>query len=106
MNDAVEHYVAAREGLDLPGRGSQWLDALRSAGVRRFSESGFPTLKDEDWRYTNIRPILKKHFTPALARGKAAAGDNLPEHRLPGLETHRLVFVNGRFEPDLSDFFE
>jgi len=103
LTTAVEHYVAARKGLALPGAGSGWLDDLRDAGARRFSETGFPTLRDENWRYTNIRPILKQNFTPALAVGEPAEGEGLADFPVPGLDAHRLVFVNGRFDRERSD---
>ena len=30
---------------------------LRKAGLARFSEAGFPTLRDDDWRFTNVKPV-------------------------------------------------
>src|ERR1039458_5298835 len=36
-----------------------WLLPLRKAGLVRFNELGFPTLQDEDWRFTNLAPLTK-----------------------------------------------
>ena len=41
-----------------------WLFPLRKSGIVRFAEMGFPTLNDEDWRYTNVAPIAKLPFRP------------------------------------------
>jgi Fe-S cluster assembly protein SufD len=103
LTTAVEHYVAARDGLALPGAGLAWLDDLRTAGARRFSQAGFPNLRDENWRYTNIRPILRQNFSPAAAVEPSAARAALTDFEVRGLESHRLVFVNGRYQRDLSD---
>lgn len=104
MTNLVEHYVTVRDGLALPGAGSDWLDTLRDAGIRRFSEAGFPTLKNENWRYTNIRPILKQKFIPATVSGGHSETSEVADFLMPGLEAHRLVFINGRFVQGLSDF--
>ncbi len=104
MTTAVEHYVAARNALVLPGAGLDWLDELRDAGTRRFSEKGFPTLRDENWRYTNIRPILKQNFNPvAVLHGSTGRTEGLSQHLLPGLGAYRFVFVDGHYVQALSD---
>ena len=51
---------------------------LRKAGLARFSESGYPTLRDEDWRFTNVKPIAELPFRPTLIRlAKRLAKSNL-----------------------------
>ena len=53
-----------------------WVFPLRKAGIARFAERGFPTLQDEDWRFTNVAPIAKLPFKPvfdAAANGLSAA---------------------------------
>ncbi len=80
-----------------------WLFPLRKAGITSFAEQGFPTLRDEDWRFTNVAPIARLPFTPApeAAPDKAAA-DVLNKAAFARLSGSRLVFVNGRFAPELS----
>ena len=80
-----------------------WLLPLRRAGIARFSELGFPTLQDEDWRFTNLAPLAKLPLQPAAEPanddGARAALNKYVFARLPGV---RLVFVNGRYSPALS----
>lgn len=80
-----------------------WLFPLRKAGISSFAEQGFPTLKDEDWRFTNVSPIAKLPFNPMAdgAHGKAAA-DLLPGTAFTKLAGNRLVFINGHFAAELS----
>ena len=57
-----------------------WLLPLRKAGMARFAELGFPTLHDEDWRFTNVAPLAKLPFKPrggigGRRRRKASAGE-------------------------------
>ncbi len=81
----------------------KWLLPVRKAGLASFAELGFPTLADEDWRFTNVAPIAQLPFQ--LAREVAVNGaeskvldDSIFTH-LPG---NRLVFVNGFFSAKLS----
>src|SRR5262249_52529051 len=75
-----------------------WLFPLRKAGISSFAEQGFPTLKDEDWRFTNVAPIAQLPFTPMID-GKAdkAVDDTLSPAAFSGLKGNRLGFVNGHF---------
>jgi Fe-S cluster assembly protein SufD len=84
-------------------RQPQWLAPLRQAGIASFAGQGFPTLKDEDWRFTNVAPIAKLPFLLAAeAAVNGAESKLLDESAFAGLSGHRLVFVNGFFSQKLS----
>src|SRR5262245_66527274 len=80
-----------------------WVLPLRRAGINSFMDQGFPTLHDEDWRFTNVAPIAKLPFKPVF---DGAADGSLEEllDRSPfaRLEGSRLVFVDGHYSPLLS----
>src|SRR5947207_10340011 len=80
-----------------------WLRDLREAAFARFSAVGFPTTRDEDWRFTNISALVRTPFR--LARGSADqfTVSDLVQWRMEGAAA-RLVFVDGRFEPGLSNW--
>ena len=71
-----------------------WMQTIREVAFARFNALGFPTRHDEEWRFTNVAPIARTNWVAA-----APATAALPEYAT-GI---RLVFVNGRFEADLSD---
>jgi Fe-S cluster assembly protein SufD len=75
-----------------PEPDAPWIDQLRQSAFARFSALRFPTVRDEDWRYTNVAPIAKTIFEPAPA--VAADADALA----PFAQHNRLVFVNGRIQ--------
>ena len=77
-----------------------WLGSLRGAALSRFGELGFPTRRDEAWRYTDLRPLQAKVFAPTDI-GAARPAPDLAPWRHSGA-THRLVLVNGHFAPGLS----
>jgi Fe-S cluster assembly protein SufD len=82
----------------------KWLQDLRWRGFERFIEAGFPTTKDEDWRFTNVNPIAQTPFQLARDARQSGAvyGDTVDACRIPGAAC-QLVFVNGRFASDLSE---
>jgi len=82
-----------------PGHEQGWLRTLRQEGFARFSELGFPSTHDEDWRFTNITPISRTMFQ--LAEGAKVSAHDLEPFRIPGAAC-QLVFVNGHYAPKLS----
>jgi len=84
-----------------------WMLPLRRAGIASFMDQGFPTLHDEDWRFTNVAPIAMLPFKPVF---DGAADGSIEEllNRSPfaRLEGSRLVFVDGYYSPSLSSLKE
>ena len=70
-------------------------DAARAASPS--PNWGFPTTRDEEWRFTNVASIAKTQFSAAAVRFDA--GQTIDA--LPGRRAVRLVFINGRYSPEL-----
>src|SRR5262245_24726348 len=80
-----------------------WLFPLRKAGITSFAEQGFPTLHDEDWRYTNVAPIARLPFQPVFgAAPNGNAVETLERLAFAKMDGHRLVFVDGVYSAELS----
>ncbi len=78
-----------------------WLVPLRKAAAARFAELGFPTTRDEDWRFTNVSPIADSDFSLPRFKGSELTAKQIEPYTFEGAGT-TLVFVNGRFTPELS----
>ncbi len=77
-----------------------WVKERRDAAAKRFAEVGFPTVRQEDWRFTNVAPIAEAKF--ATATGSFAQAATLVSGvHIPG--ALRLAIVNGQFAAGLSD---
>jgi Fe-S cluster assembly protein SufD len=101
----TDPYLKAFERFEQASVSAQpsWLFPLRKAGIARFAELGFPTLKHEDWRFTNVAPIAKLPFKPVLdATASGLERDALAQFPFAKLPGTRLVFVNGHFAGELS----
>jgi len=103
--EALEQYRSAFErlGLDRCG-GPGWLAAARTAALARFEALGFPTTRQEAWKYTNIAPIARAAFANADPgyRGSAVEGTLARLGFAGAFRGHEAVFVNGRFAAELS----
>ena len=84
------------------GRHPAWLTEARRAAFGWVTEHGFPTLKDEDWRYTRLGPILEVPFEPAVAGVGHRVSSSTIAALVADLGGTRLVFVNGHFASELS----
>jgi Fe-S cluster assembly protein SufD len=83
--------------------GSDALVEKRSESLAHFLASGFPTTRDEEWKYTNLRRLESRAFT--LADSSAIAiGSDQAQFGIPNAGM-RIVFVNGRWMPSLSSSF-
>ena len=106
MKYTTEHNTWYRSSFEefeqgLNGESASGLQKLRRDAIDRFASLGFPTNRHEEWRYTNISPILKANFKPILSVHSAVVTKADVERFAFGTR-HRLVFVNGFFSKELS----
>ncbi len=95
----------AATAADLPGGGTSWASGLRQAAMQDFRASGFPTRRDEAWRYTDLTALQKSPYQAADTSARMAGEDLPPRIGLDGGEIHgaRVVLVNGKVSEHLSD---
>ena len=78
-----------------------WLKSVREAALDRARAHGFPTIKNEEWRFTNIAPLLQLPLHPAKDPSRPVSHADIKPFTF-GLDGSRLVFVDGHFSPALS----
>ena len=102
---AVERYVEQFKVLSENGGAAApaWLRARREAAIERFKDLGFPTPRQEAWRFTDVKPIAREAFSLASQTGVWEVGRDQVARLLhgerPGLTA---VFVNGHYRDELS----
>jgi Fe-S cluster assembly protein SufD len=102
MKDTAQHVEEFRRWEERMDEAS-WLWPLRKAGLARFAEVGFPTIQQEDWRFTNVSAIARLPFRPVMEPAPDGLGAGLISQAPFGkLAASRLVFVNGHHVPGLS----
>jgi Fe-S cluster assembly protein SufD len=96
----VDHF-AARAG-DLPGADHGWLDERRRQAMTRFSELGFPTTRDEAWRYTSLAPITGAGLGPVNGAPSSTSSVIPAIGPFVSADITRIVFIDGEFRPEHS----
>jgi len=76
-----------------------WLELVRGSAMDRFEQLGFPSIRNEEWKYTNLVSLVKEDFVPAVSN--EYFGD-VREFGYPETQTAHLVLVNGFLREDLS----
>ena len=94
--------LLSRLGFPPSGPGPVWLAQARHASHEWATARGFPTLKDEDWKYTRLGPLLEVPFERVGdGTGRPVSPEVIDALTIDAAST-RLVFVNGYFAPELS----
>ncbi len=100
---AVTRYQEAFAQFEREHPAPAWLQTKRREAIQTFARLGFPTVRDEEWKYTDITPAANLVATPIfhfeLNGAAAQVQTQLP---FQALEGHRLAFVNGHYSPALS----
>jgi Fe-S cluster assembly protein SufD len=84
----------------------RWLRDLRARGAAYFAKVGFPTTRDEDWKYTSAAPIAELDVRALQEPGGEVTVAQLAPYTFGENGWTTLVFVNGRHDADLSSGLE
>jgi Fe-S cluster assembly protein SufD len=90
-NQRMASGIAERESADLR--------RARQSAFEKFRLLGFPTIKQEDWKYTNLNRFLKEEYS---IDGKSIQIPKIPNVAIPGLDAYRVVLVNGVWDGVVS----
>jgi Fe-S cluster assembly protein SufD len=96
--EKVQPWIGVLDGR--PEAGPRWLQDLRDRGAARFAALGFPTVREEEWRFTSVAPIASADFR--AAHPAAAPSEEQLSQFVYANARHRLVVLNGTFAPELS----
>jgi Fe-S cluster assembly protein SufD len=104
MTYSLDHYRAEYEQASRKRSDSEpaWLARTRQQALDRFLSLGFPTTRDEEWRFTSVAPLAEVAFALATDLPTGSIEEAVARFRLPLTAAAELVFVNGLFVPALS----
>ncbi len=78
------------------------LHDIRTAAIKNFEAKGFPTKKEEAWKYTSLNAVLKNDFTVFPKSENALNYADVKKYFLHQIDTYKLVFIDGVFSSFLS----
>ncbi|MGK0295850.1 MAG: Fe-S cluster assembly protein SufD [Ulvibacter sp.] len=94
----LSSFMAFEERVDVHSE----LHDVRTSAIKNFEDKGFPTKKDEAWKYTSLNAILKNDFTVFPKKDTAIEFNQVKKYFLHEVDTYKVVFVDGVFSSYLS----
>ena len=78
------------------------LHDIRMAAIKNFELKGFPSKKEEAWKYTSLNSILKNDFSVFPKQDNAVEFAEVKRYFLHEIDTYKVVFIDGKFSSFLS----
>lgn len=87
----------------LNGQSKTFLHDIRKDALTKLKDLHFPTIKDEEWKYTNIAPLMKENFQlPEKVEATKIDEEFIYKNSFTDFDYDRIVFINGKFSPQFS----
>lgn len=94
-----EHILFDRRGSKQPSV----MERLREEAIKNFEQLGFPTTKLEDWKYTNMRSVLKDEYKIfSETKDIPVNYSDIKKYMVHNIDSYNLVFINGVYSSYLS----
>ena len=101
-SNSIEHYVSNYARLQNTLK-ENWFSEQRESALSLFKQTGFPTTRQENWKYTDVRSIAKKPFSVISETKTTITKDEIDAIRFDKLDCIELVFINGVFSNEHSN---
>ncbi|MDP6922256.1 MAG: Fe-S cluster assembly protein SufD [Lutibacter sp.] len=85
-------------GIDLDAK----VHEIRTRAIQSFEQQGFPSKKDEAWKYTSLKALLQTDFSLFPAPGKPVGFKQVKEYLINEIDSYNLIFIDGVFSAFLS----
>ena len=76
---------------------------LRNTAIKVFEASGFPTKKEEAWKYTSLKALLKNDYSIFPKQEATVELKDVKKYFLHDIDTYKLVFIDGVYSSFLSE---
>lgn len=94
----LSSYMAFEEKFDE----NSSLHEVRNNAIKNFEAKGFPSKKEEAWKYTSLNAVLKNDFSVFPKSEPAVEFKEVKKYFLHDVDTYKLVFIDGKFSSFLS----
>ena len=95
----LSSFLLMEQELDL----STAVHDLRTESLKTFEELGFPTKKEEAWKYTSLAKLLKKDYSIFPKQETSIELKEVKKYFLYEIDSYKVVFIDGVYSPFLSD---
>lgn len=97
-NKLVSSFLAFENRVDVTTK----VHEIRSEAIKTFEDKGFPTKKDESWKYTSLNKILKYDYSVFPKEKNALEYKDIQKYLLHEIDTYKIIFIDGQYSSHLS----
>lgn len=75
---------------------------VRSKAIKTFEAQGFPSKRDEEWKYTSLNSVLKHDYSVFPKHENAIEYNDVKKYFIHDIDTYKIVFIDGKYSSHLS----
>src|SRR6056300_96491 len=94
----VSSFMAFENNVDVDA----YVHDVRSDAIKIFEEKGFPSKKEEAWKYTSLNKILKEDYSVFPKCERVLDYSEVREYFIHDIDSYKIVFIDGKYSSHLS----
>ena len=94
----VSSFLAFENRVDIDA----YVHDVRSDAIKVFEEKGFPSKKEEAWKYTSLNSILKQDYSVFPKQENAIEYSDVKKYFIHDIDTYNIIFIDGKYSSHLS----
>jgi len=95
----ISSFLAFENHVDVDSK----IHDIRSEAIKTFENKGFPSKKDENWKYTSLNGVLKHDYSVFPKQEKALEYKDVKKYFIHDIDTYKIVFIDGKYSSHLSE---
>ncbi len=94
----ISSFLAFENHIDLDG----YVHDIRSEAIKIFEDKGFPSKKEEAWKYTSLNSILKHNYSVFPKKENAIEYSDVKKYFIDDIDSYKIVFIDGKYSSHIS----
>ncbi|WP_396602824.1 Fe-S cluster assembly protein SufD [Algibacter sp. R77976] len=94
----VSSFLAFENSTDI----DSYVHDVRSEAIKTFEEKGFPTKKEEAWKYTSLNSVLKEDYSVFPKQVNVLEYKDVKKYFIHDIDTYKIIFIDGKYSSHLS----
>ena len=94
----ISSFLAFEENLDV----NSYVHDIRNEAIKDFELQGFPSKRDEAWKYTSLKSLLKEDYSIFPKKEDAIEYRDVKKYFIHDIDTYKIVFIDGIYSSHLS----
>ncbi|WP_460220245.1 Fe-S cluster assembly protein SufD [Psychroserpens sp. MEBiC05023] len=94
----VSSFMAFENSVDIDAP----VHDIRSEAIKSFEDQGFPSKRDEAWKYTSLNGVLKHDYSVFPKQENALDYKDVKKYFIYDIDSYKIVFIDGKYSSHLS----